>query len=113
MSGYNNNFATIKDRFNSKCLFVSWGRMPSSSSSSSFGRVSTPGQTKTGLRPRVYPFATLGCCTALIRLGILEHRDQQLILAIYVRRATAKLVSKVVRSFEIFRLKVKRILVVI
>ena len=44
---------------------------------------------------------------------ILEHRDQQLILAINVRRATAKIVSKVIRSFEIFRLKVKYILVII
>ena len=26
--------------------------------------VSTPGQTHTGLGPRVYPFTTPGCCTA-------------------------------------------------
>ena len=32
--------------------------------SSSFGKVSTPGQTQTGLRPRVYPFTTPDCCTA-------------------------------------------------
>ena len=48
-----------------------------------------------------------------VGIGILEHRDQQLILAIYVRRAIAKIVSKVIRSFEIFRLKVKHILVII
>ena len=46
-------------------------------------------------------------------IGILEHRDQQLIFAIYIRKVTAKIVSKVVRSFEIFHLKVKRILVII
>ena len=46
-------------------------------------------------------------------IGILEHRDQQLILAIYVRRATAKIASKVIRSFEIFCLKVKCILVMV
>ena len=45
----------------------------------------------------------------IIGLEILEHRDQQLILAVYVRRATAKIVSKDTRSFETFRLKVKRI----
>ena len=39
--------------------------------------------------------------------------DQQLILAIYVRRTTAKIVSKVIQSFKIFCLKVKRILVII
>ena len=38
-----------------------------SSSSSSFEEVSTPGQTQTGLGPRVYPFTTPGCCTAWIR----------------------------------------------
>ena len=48
-----------------------------------------------------------------IDIGILEHRDQQLILAIYVRRATAKIASKVIRSFEIFCLKVKCILVMV
>ena len=30
-------------------------------------RVSTPGQTQTGLGPRVYPFTTPDCCTAWIR----------------------------------------------
>ena len=49
----------------------------------------------------------------LVMVGILEHRDQQLILAIYVRRATAKIASKVIRSFEIFCLKVKCILVMV
>ena len=33
----------------------------------SFEEVSTPGQTQTGLGPRVYPFTTPGCCTAWIR----------------------------------------------
>ena len=46
----------------------------------------------------------------MIELGILEHRDQQLTLAIYVRRVTAKIVPKVIQSFEIFRLKVKHII---
>ena len=36
----------------------------SSSSSSSFEEVSTPGQTQTGLGPTVYPFTTPDCCTA-------------------------------------------------
>ena len=31
---------------------------------SSFEEVSTPGQTQTGLGPRVYPFTTPGCSTA-------------------------------------------------
>ena len=35
--------------------------------SSSFGKVSTPGQTQTGLGPRIYPFTTPGCCTAWTR----------------------------------------------
>ena len=34
------------------------------SSSSSYGRASTPGQTETGLGPRIYPFTTPGSCTA-------------------------------------------------
>ena len=29
-------------------------------------RASTPGQTQTGLGPRVYPFTTPDCCTASI-----------------------------------------------
>ena len=33
---------------------------------SSFEEVSTPGQTPTGLGPRVYPFTTPGSCTAWI-----------------------------------------------
>ena len=55
------------------------------------------------------------CCLVQthVTLGILEHRDQQFILAIYVRRATAKIASKVIRSFEIFCLKVKCILVMV
>ena len=32
--------------------------------SSSFGKASNPGQTQTGLGPRVYPFTTSDCCTA-------------------------------------------------
>ena len=32
--------------------------------SSSFERASNPGQTQTGLGPRVYHFTTPGCCTA-------------------------------------------------
>ena len=32
----------------------------------SFERASTPGETQTGLGPRVYPFTTPGCCTAQI-----------------------------------------------
>ena len=46
-----------------------WGHCKSTSnlklainSSSSFEEVSTPGQTQTGLGPRVYPFTTPGCC---------------------------------------------------
>ena len=35
--------------------------------SSSFGKASTPGQTQTGLGPRVYSFTTPDCCTASIR----------------------------------------------
>ena len=35
--------------------------------SSLFGKASTPGQTQTGLGPRVYHFTTTGCCTAQIR----------------------------------------------
>ena len=33
----------------------------------SFERASTPGQTQTGLGPRVYSFTTPGCCTVRIR----------------------------------------------
>ena len=39
----------------------------SSSSSSSFEEVSTPGQRQSRLGPRVYLFTTPGCCTAWIR----------------------------------------------
>ena len=33
--------------------------------SSSFERASTPGQTRTGLGSRVYPFTIPGCCAVL------------------------------------------------
>ena len=59
------------------CLFFSFQEnrvINFCSSLSSFEEISTPGQTQTGLVPRVYSFTTPDCCTAWISCLLSQHQ---------------------------------------
>ena len=53
--------------FNLKDVFYTVQNASSTTTTTSFEEISTPGQTQTEREPRVYPLTTAGCCTAWIR----------------------------------------------